>query len=68
MVQVMITARRLLVAAGTAAAVAGSACADGLWLEKFTSTVTDGTNPTVEPTQGGGGGIRSPFLHCMPQG
>ena len=53
MVQIMITARRLLVAAGTAVAVAGSAHADGLWLEKFTSAMTDGTNPTGEPTQGG---------------
>ncbi len=49
MVQIMITARRLLAAAGTAAAVAGSAYADGLWLEKFASTATDGTNPTGAP-------------------
>lgn len=63
MVQIMITARRLLVAVGTAVAVAGSAHADGLWLEKFTSVMTDGTNPTGEPTQGGGGytPVLSPF-------
>lgn len=67
MARIMITTKRLLMAAGTAAAVAGSAHADGLWLEKFTSTVTDGTNPTVEPTQGGGG-IHSPRVHWMPPG
>lgn len=62
MVQIMITARRLLVAVGTAVAVAGSAHADGLWLEKFTSVMTDGTNPTGEPTQGGGyTPVLSPF-------
>lgn len=67
MAQIMITARRLLAAAGTAAAVAGSAYADGLWLEKFASTATDGTNPTGAPTQGGGVYTRLESIGC-PKG